>query len=150
MQKWLIVTISGDKVFLKIILDPFAPTTVQLEFIGPQEEVSILRQKYNEKIGEWDPDSDVYANILRMFALTFLPYHPASDPNAKEQKECSICFEFNLDNSYPIITCYNPKCVCVFHLICLKKWFATLDDTKTFYTIATGACPYCKQKLQTF
>lgn len=125
------------------------PSNVQLNFIGPIEEVGLLRRTYCEKIDEWEVDASVHKNLLRMFDLIYFPYRPDCNPNLVDNKSCSICFEFNLDGTYPIITCFNPSCEVIFHIICLRKWFETLSDTKTFSfcTVTCGLCPYCKQKL---
>lgn len=140
--------ISDDKVFLKVTLDPYVPSNVQLNFIGPLEEVEGLRRIYCQKMDDWDVEVGAYKNLLRMFDLLYFPYRP--DCQSQENQSCSICFEFNLESTYPIITCFNANCEVVFHAACLQQWFETLADTKTFCTVTSGLCPYCKQKLTMF
>lgn len=146
----LFVSSSDEKVFLKVTLDPYVPSNVQLNFIGPLEEVDSLRRTYCQKMDDWDVDVGAYKNLLHMFDLMYFPYRPDCQSHLSENKTCSICFEFNLDNTYPIITCFNPNCEVIFHSICLNKWFETLTETKTFCTVTSGLCPYCKQKLTMF
>lgn len=145
--KYFLSYLADEKVFLKITLDPYVPSNVQLNFIGPLEEVDTLRRTYCQKIDYWDVDVGAHKNLLHMFDLLYFPYRPDCKSHLAENKTCSICFEFNLDNTYPIITCFNPNCEVLFHAICLHKWFETLADTKTFCTVTSGLCPYCKQKL---
>lgn len=142
--------LPDEKVFLKVTLDPFVPSNVQLNFIGPLEEVESLRRIYCEKIDDLDVDESVHKNLLRIFDMLYFPYRPDCSSKLANKRTCSICFEFNLDNTYPIITCFNANCEVIFHSICLQKWFDTLTDTKTFCTVTSGLCPYCKQKLSMF
>lgn len=57
---------------------------------------------------------------------------------------CNICFTYRFDGQIPLISCDNENCNVVFHKVCLKKWFATINDTKTVLDITFGICPFCK------
>lgn len=140
--------ILDEKVFLKITMDPYVPSNVQLKFIGPSEEVSGLRQTYLQRIGDWDTEVGAYKNLLRMFDILFFPYRPTD--SSWENKACGICYEVHLDGTYPIITCFNYNCQVVFHSTCLGKWFQTFANSKVFCTVASGECPYCTQKLSLY
>lgn len=58
---------------------------------------------------------------------------------------CSICYTYRFAGQIPIVACDNDKCALNYHLICLKEWFATLQDTKEFLDLTSGRCPSCKE-----
>lgn len=58
---------------------------------------------------------------------------------------CNICYTYRLNNQIPIVSCDNEKCSMIFHTGCLKEWFSSLRDTKTFLNMTSGRCPSCKE-----
>ncbi|KAI8130016.1 hypothetical protein FF38_11800 [Lucilia cuprina] len=140
-----------DKVYLKLqFADPFSPlSSMSVHIIGPTQEVTHLRRIYSEGLRDWDGDLDVHKNLLRIFDLCFFPMTPAEDSQTASQF-CNICYCYKLENGeIPIVSCDNNHCSLIFHAVCLKEWFNTLADGKTFLDVAFGACPFCKAKLST-
>lgn len=60
-------------------------------------------------------------------------------------EHCNICYMTRMKNQIPIITCDNEKCALIFHPLCLKEWFSSVRDTKTFLNMTSGRCPSCKE-----
>lgn len=58
---------------------------------------------------------------------------------------CSICYMHRLDEQIPIISCDNEKCHLIYHTECIRKWFSTIKDSKTFLNVTSGRCPLCKE-----
>ncbi|XP_058121419.1 uncharacterized protein LOC131263267 [Anopheles coustani] len=140
----------NQKVFLKISLHPLQPEAVDLVFIGPTKQVADLREIYNEKQDEWDPECNVYTNLLRIFDIIAFPMRPTDqvDDGTNNEENCGICMGYRDDqNRIPIISCDNDKCSSIFHIDCLKEWFSTQRESKQFFTISIGHCPYCKHKI---
>ncbi|KAH8337380.1 hypothetical protein KR059_008627, partial [Drosophila kikkawai] len=141
-----------ERVFLKVtIVDPFACiASMALKIIGPTEEVARLRHVLSDGLGNWDPELDMHKNLLRIFDLCYFPMPEwTDDPKQKEQddedKRCNICFEYRLDGGeVPLVSCDNTKCVLNCHAACLKEWFQTLMEGKTFLEVSFGLCPFCK------
>lgn len=137
-------------IYIKIIVDPMEPSSIVTRLIGPPYRVEVLREQFAQKLIKWDETSDIHTNLLRIFEKIFFPIKPqfldADDSmNELEGTKCSICFAYRMDKQIPYISCDNQKCCSIYHLPCLKKWFSTLPDTKTFCNIAFGTCPYCKE-----
>ncbi|XP_062557505.1 E3 ubiquitin-protein ligase Fancl [Armigeres subalbatus] len=144
---WRIIRFN-QKVFLKITLHPLQPSSVVVAFLGPTIEVEYLRELYNGKLHDWDPESDVYTNLLRIFEIMAFPMRIEQPGNDEEVAACGICMSYRDDqNKIPIISCDNEKCSLIFHIGCLKEWFMSLKDSRTFFAISVGTCPYCKQKV---
>lgn len=59
--------VSDEKVFIKIIINPLSPSNVDIFLIGPTVKIIPFREKYENKISEWNPEVDVHSNLLRMF-----------------------------------------------------------------------------------
>ncbi|XP_049544999.1 E3 ubiquitin-protein ligase FANCL [Anopheles darlingi] len=138
------------KVFLKVALHPLQPTAVDISFIGPTRMVSGLREQYSEKQDEWDTECNVYTNLLRIFDKMSFPMRPIdpAEAGAEGEDDCGICMGYrDTDNRIPIVSCDNEKCSLIFHVFCLKEWFATQRESKKFFTISIGNCPYCKHKI---
>lgn len=135
-----------EKVFLKLqFSDPFSPLgSMSVHIIGPTPEVSQLRRVYSEGLRDWDGELDVHKNLMRIFDLCFFPMPPTDDTEDSLQF-CNICYSYKLERGdIPIISCDNAHCSLIFHAECLKEWFNTLADGKTFLDVAFGACPFCK------
>ncbi|XP_052859643.1 E3 ubiquitin-protein ligase FANCL [Anopheles cruzii] len=136
-----------QKVFLKIVLHPLQPSSIDITFIGPTRLVSKLREKYNEKQEEWDTESRVYTNLVRIFDIISFPIRPMQLAGAERSEDgddaCGICMVYkDSDNRIPFISCDNEKCSLIFHVSCLKE-----KESKQFFTVSIGNCPYCKQKI---
>ncbi|XP_017071920.2 uncharacterized protein LOC108108383 [Drosophila eugracilis] len=146
-----------DRVYLKLTIgDPFACiASMALQIIGPTDEVAQLRQVLSEGLGNWDSEVDIHKNLLRMFDLCFFPMPdwcdgPKQDEEDNEELRCNICFSYRLDSGeVPLVSCDNPKCVLRCHAGCLKEWFQTQMEGKTFLEVSFGLCPFCKAKLST-
>lgn len=149
-----------ERVFLKITFaDPFAPlASMTINIIGPTREISSLRTIYSNGLQDWDPEMDIHKNLLRIFNLCYFPMPPVSnvcenvsvnslaEPEI-EQKCCSICYSYELDDDdgeIPIISCDNSRCSLISHISCLRRWFNTLADGKTYLNVTFGICPFCK------
>lgn len=135
-----------EKVFLKLqFSDPFSPlSSMSVHIIGPTLEVTQLRRVYSEGLRDWDGELDVHKNLLRIFDLCFFPMTPNEGPQTSMQY-CNICYCYKLEHGeIPIVSCDNNHCSLIFHAACLKEWFSTLTDSKTFLDVAFGACPFCK------
>ncbi|TDG48462.1 hypothetical protein AWZ03_005207 [Drosophila navojoa] len=143
-----------ERVYLKLtIADPFASyASMAVQIIGPTEEVVHLRHVLSDGLGNWDIELDMHKNLLHIFDMCYFPM-PAEDELKKdndEQQRCNICFEYRLDNGeVPLVSCDNSRCVLKCHASCLKEWFDTLVEGKTFLEVSFGQCPFCKAKLST-
>ncbi|XP_055599751.1 uncharacterized protein LOC129748960 [Uranotaenia lowii] len=141
---WRIIKYN-KKVFLKITIHPLQPSSVIVAFIGPTHEIEDLRKKYDSKLEDWDQSTNVYTNLLRIFEIMSFPMRYAQ---TDEHDICGICMTSKDDSEViPLISCDNDKCMLIFHFSCLKQWFSSLKDSRTFFAISIGKCPYCKQKV---
>lgn len=140
-----------DRVYLKVtIADPFASYgSMAVQIIGPTEEVAQLRHVLSEGLSSWDTELDMHKNLLRVFDLCYFPM-PAGGgdldhPQKDDEQHCNICFVYRLDNGeVPLVSCDNSRCVLKCHAECLKEWFDTLIEGKTFLEVSFGLCPFCK------
>uniref|UniRef100_A0A182PQ83 Ubiquitin-like domain-containing protein n=1 Tax=Anopheles epiroticus TaxID=199890 RepID=A0A182PQ83_9DIPT len=85
------------KVFLKISLHPLLPAAVDIGFFGPTKQVAKLREIYNEKQDDWDPECNVYTNLLRIFNIIAFPMRPPVDESQQVQlgeDSCGICMNY--------------------------------------------------------
>ncbi|XP_030376259.1 E3 ubiquitin-protein ligase FANCL [Scaptodrosophila lebanonensis] len=144
-----------DRVYIKLsIADPFAiHSSMELQIIGPTEEVSHLRHVLSDGLSSWDIELSIHNNLLRIFDLCYFPM-PLSDLSTskaeEEQQHCNICYVYRLDGGeVPLVSCDNTRCVLKCHAACLKKWFNSLSGGKTFLEVSFGLCPFCKAKLST-
>uniref|UniRef100_A0A182JMK0 RING-type domain-containing protein n=1 Tax=Anopheles atroparvus TaxID=41427 RepID=A0A182JMK0_ANOAO len=140
----------NQKVFFKISLHPLQPSAVDIVFIGPTRQVAELRGKYDEKQDEWDPECNVYTNLLRIFDIIAFPMRPTeqTENGTNNDENCGICMAYRDEHSrIPIISCDNDKCSLIFHIRCLKEWFSMQRESKQFFSISIGHCPYCKHKM---
>ncbi|KAH8388196.1 hypothetical protein KR093_000108 [Drosophila rubida] len=139
-----------DRVYLKLtIADPFASYgSMSLQIIGPTEEVAQLRHVLSDGLGSWDMELDMHKNLLRIFDICYFPMR--SDLGqllqaSEEEQHCNICYVYRLDTGeVPLVSCDNARCVLKCHAACLKEWFDTLIDGKTFLEVSFGLCPFCK------
>ncbi|XP_032307462.1 uncharacterized protein LOC6499925 isoform X2 [Drosophila ananassae] len=148
-----------DRVYLKVTsLDPFACFgSMEIKIIGPTDEVSRLRHVLSDGLGNWDSELDMYKNLLRIFDLLFFPMpdwvddqDQKKDEEDDEELRCNICFSYRLEKGeVPLVSCDNAKCVLKCHAACLKEWFQTQLEGKTFLEVSFGLCPFCKAKLST-
>lgn len=155
---------------MKIKIDPFEPRSITATFYGPSISVERYRKMYLDRIDDWNANDDIYRNLLKifgillynylfkkkknnilsciLFGLLFLdlitfPQRSIYDKNIEEH--CNICYSYRIAGQIPIVSCDNKKCSLIFHTICLKEWFTTLRDTKTFLNMTSGRCPSCKE-----
>ncbi|XP_073816286.1 E3 ubiquitin-protein ligase Fancl isoform X2 [Musca autumnalis] len=150
-ENWRLFVLK-ERIFIKLqFSDPFTPlTSMSVHIIGPTTEVTQLRRVYSEGLRDWDSELDVHKNLLRIFDLCFFPMPPNDEAEMDDQGYCNICYSYKLDSGeIPIVSCDNAQCNLIFHAVCLKEWFSTLADGKTFLEVAFGACPFCKSKLST-
>ncbi|XP_058448405.1 E3 ubiquitin-protein ligase FANCL [Malaya genurostris] len=144
---WRIIKFS-QKVFLKLIFHPLQPSSIVVNFFGPSKEVEYLRELYDDKIEDWDPESDVYTNLLRTLEIMSFPMRNQDDTVDGETSNCGICLTYRDDHErIPIVSCDNDKCLQIFHISCLKGWLLSLARSKMFFSISIGTCPYCKHKV---
>ncbi|KAH8311244.1 hypothetical protein KR044_005204 [Drosophila immigrans] len=139
-----------DRVYLKLsIADPFASYgSMALQIIGPTEEVAQLRHVLSDGLGSWDMELDMHKNLLRIFDLCYFPMRSdlgQLQAAPEEEQHCNICYVYRLDTGeVPLVSCDNSRCVLKCHAACLKEWFDTLIDGKTFLEVSFGLCPFCK------
>ncbi|XP_034485090.1 E3 ubiquitin-protein ligase FANCL [Drosophila innubila] len=146
-----------ERVYLKVtIADPFASYgSMAVQIIGPTEEVAQLRHVLSDGLSSWDTELDMHKNLLRIFDLCYFPMPAGAELDQlleknEEEKHCNICYVYRLDTGeVPLVSCDNPRCVLKCHAACLKEWFDTLIDGKTFLEVSFGLCPFCKAKLST-
>ncbi|XP_049299646.1 E3 ubiquitin-protein ligase FANCL, partial [Anopheles funestus] len=140
-----------QKVFLKISLHPLQPAAVDIAFFGPTKQVANLREIYDEKQDDWDPECNVHTNLVRIFNIIAFPMRPAgnlSESVQTNEENCGICMNYHdADDRVPIISCDNEQCNLIFHIHCLKEWFSTQRESKKIFTISIGNCPYCTHKI---
>uniref|UniRef100_A0A182YP25 Uncharacterized protein n=1 Tax=Anopheles stephensi TaxID=30069 RepID=A0A182YP25_ANOST len=143
-----------QKVFLKLSLHPLQPAAVDIAFFGPTKQVAKLREVYDERQDDWDPECNVYTNLLRIFNIIAFPMRPtvcdqsSNGLQTGEDSSCGICMNYHdADDRVPIISCDNEQCTLIFHIHCLKEWFATQRESKKIFTISIGNCPYCTHKI---
>lgn len=60
---------TESNVFVKIIVDPFAPSSLEIVIAGPSYKIGKFRQLYDDRIRDWDPSLDIHKNLLRVFGL---------------------------------------------------------------------------------
>lgn len=144
-ENWRLFVLK-ERVFLKLQFnDPFSPlNSMSVHIIGPTSEVTNLRRTYSDGLRDWDGELDVHKNLLRIFDLCFFPMPPTENSESSLQF-CNICYCYKLERGeIPIVSCDNPNCSLIYHAACLKEWFNTLADGKTFLDVSFGACPFCK------
>uniref|UniRef100_A0A1B0A9R6 RING-type domain-containing protein n=1 Tax=Glossina pallidipes TaxID=7398 RepID=A0A1B0A9R6_GLOPL len=144
-ENWRMFVLK-ERVFLKIeFKDPFAPlSTMVVNVVGPTEKVGPLRHVFDDGLRDWDPNLNVHKNLLRIFDLCFFPLPSAIDSEPLSIF-CHICCCHNSElGDIPIVSCDNANCSLIFHTSCLKKWFTTLKESKTFLHVAFGFCPFCR------
>jgi E3 ubiquitin-protein ligase FANCL len=130
----------SKKIFLRVDLNPLNASAVIVKIIGPSDDIEPLRRQYITRSEDWDIDQNVHNNLLRIFDIVYFPV----PHQVEEETCCNICYTYRLDNQIPIISCDNPRCDLIFHYVCLREWFATLESSKTFLKITMGSCPFCK------
>ncbi|KAM8704758.1 hypothetical protein ACLKA7_009246 [Drosophila subpalustris] len=146
-----------ERVYLKVtIADPFANhNSIAVQIIGPTEEVAQLRHVLSDGLSNWDAELDMHKNLLRIFDLCYFPMPAGVELDQlmeknEDDQHCNICYVYRLDTGeVPLVSCDNPRCVLKCHAACLKEWFDTLIDGKTFLEVSFGLCPFCKAKLST-
>ncbi len=98
--------------------------------------------RFSVRKWQWTRNYDHNEWILWM---VFFPMNHDDNDN-EDMLACNICGMFRMDDSIPMITCDNSKCDLVFHVGCLKQWWAMFSDSKTFLHIELGTkCPMCKE-----
>lgn len=80
---------------IKVTLDPLAPRApCQVSYMGPQEEVALLRRCFTRNLVSWDPAKLVRLNLQSVLETTFI------EPNTTEDlsylNECGICYSYQL------------------------------------------------------
>lgn len=150
-ENWRIFKLT-ESVFIKIQVDPFCPSSVEINFIGPTYEIERYREMYNERANNWDPEMDLHKNILKIFDIFYLPMKNSGEmfnESSVPGSECNICMSYlsGEDGRVPIISCDNQKCETIYHATCLNRWFSLQSDGKTFLAVSVGKCPFCKEKL---
>lgn len=146
------------------------PSSISATFFGPTKTTEYYRDLYRERIHDWNTNDDIHRNLLRVFGncqykslsigiselntiknlriselfLADKISFPLKD-GEDSINNCSICYTYRLCNQIPIISCDNEKCQLIYHTMCLKEWFSTIRDSKTFLNVTSGKCPFCKE-----
>lgn len=138
---------------MHIVVDPLAAASIVCTIIGPSYGTGRFRELYDQRVRDWDPNIDIHQNLLRIFGLSFFPVRPtkdgASDPDAEAEPDCGICLQYHCEQQVPFVSCDNERCLVVYHTMCLRNWFRTLPDSRTFLDVTFGTCPYCREKMST-
>lgn len=135
-------SVAAENVFVRITVDPLAPTAIVCTIVGPSYSTGRFRQLYDERASNWDVDLDIHQNLLRIFGLPFFPVRPLDAGDAT--MNCGICLEYRHERQIAFVSCDNEKCFVMYHPACLRRWFQTLPDARTFLDVTFGTCPYCK------
>ncbi|XP_053674128.1 E3 ubiquitin-protein ligase FANCL [Anopheles nili] len=139
-----------QKVFLKVALHPLQQTAVDIAFFGPTKLVAKLRETYDDRQKDWDPEYNVYTNLLRIFNMIAFPMRPTGPVGSASECEtsCGICMDYHdTDDHIPIISCDNDQCKLIFHVHCLREWFSAQRESKKMFSISIGKCPFCTHKI---
>uniref|UniRef100_A0A182M860 Ubiquitin-like domain-containing protein n=1 Tax=Anopheles culicifacies TaxID=139723 RepID=A0A182M860_9DIPT len=85
-----------QKVFLKISLHPLQPAAVDIAFFGPTKQVAKLREIYDEKQDDWDPECNVYTNLVRIFNIIAFPMRSAAGEQSDHANKVHLTFRWKI------------------------------------------------------
>ena len=159
---------------IKVSLDPLAPRELcQITYLGPQEEVMVLRKNFGKNMSKWSSDELVRDNLQRVLETTFIA--PDTEEDLSYLNECGICYSYELAatgmqgrlerqpaastsfgrssenvtlaSATPDQICFNRKCGRLFHTACLVSWLQAVPTNKTSFGTLFGNCPYCTESI---
>lgn len=112
--------IIDERVHIKLTVDPFNTSSISVNIIGPINDIAELRERYTERVQDWDTDLDIYKNLLKIFDLMYFPMK--TDMNEEHiDNSCKICYSYRIENEVPLIVCDSVKCNSFFHASCLRE-----------------------------
>lgn len=138
-------------VSMTITIDPWSNASIpNLQFLGPERLVQGFRQNVAENLINWNSDTDVVQEILKLLGLSHFPARP-TETNKEEillcnTGECCICFSLRLNEKLPDIICENASCEQVFHRECLYQWLVSVNSVQIFNDLC-GQCPNCEKSI---
>lgn len=130
----------NERVHLKVTVEPFDPSAIEVKFIGPTVDIQVLHDLYDDRVSNWDVEQDAFRNLLRIFDLMYFPMRPNKDDG---EILCNICFSNRLEGQLPLVICDNRNCNLLYHSKCLRDWFSNTKKSKTFWSVTFGECPNC-------
>jgi len=139
----------GRQASLELEVNPACPSAPpEFRFVGAQHVIGIMHERLTAHVGEWDPQTDIRANICK--ALQYeLPQRAASS-ESWEQLECGICYAFQPPDGSegaPDQLCDGENCGQPFHQQCLVEWLRGLQGTRQTFDSLFGECPYCSSSI---
>ncbi|KAK9061923.1 hypothetical protein SSX86_019107 [Deinandra increscens subsp. villosa] len=126
----------------------------ECRFLGSNENVNLLRDKWRRNCNKWSKDKPFAENLANLLECQ-LPGPPGFEKN-DQQIECGICYSQLLpvdDELGPKsggrtdYTCENSTCSKAFHSVCLGDWLRSITTTRQSFDVLFGNCPYCSQPV---
>ncbi|MFS8010763.1 putative chromatin regulator PHD family [Helianthus anomalus] len=126
----------------------------ECRFLGLDENVSLLRDKWRRNCNKWSKDKLFAENLATLLEFQ-LPGPPGVEKN-DQQIDCGICYSQFLpvddelgpkSGSKTDYTCENTTCSKAFHSVCLGDWLRSITTTRQSFDVLFGNCPYCSQPV---
>jgi len=136
----------GSRSSLLVILNPLQPRALpECRFLGADEYVSPLLEKWNHGLFMWDKNKTVLTNLQEILDVDF----PAPTTASLEDfsMDCCICYAYKLNDEVPEVTCSDTRCGQMFHSACLIEWIRSLPNFRQSFNVLFGECPYCSTPL---
>ncbi|KAJ0397953.1 hypothetical protein ATCC90586_002016 [Pythium insidiosum] len=159
-------------VSIQLEIQPQHPRAIcELRFFGNEAAISALRERWTERLFQWEEHLAVPENIERLLDVE-LPSPRTTAPDEFAQ-ECGICYCYRLDNddaqegtaprvnngkphgaseaapasTIPDRLCDNGRCNRPFHERCLFEWLKALPTARQSFNTVFGECPYCREAI---
>ena len=131
----------------------------QIRYMGPQEEVAVLRNNFTKNIGKWSTEELLRRNLENTLEVQFI--EPSDVEDLSFLNECGICYSYHLKgdkdnssvsetedfNTVPDQLCLNKKCGRLYHSSCLITWLQSVPTNKSSFGTLFGNCPYCSESI---
>ncbi|KAF5769605.1 putative chromatin regulator PHD family [Helianthus annuus] len=126
----------------------------ECRFLGLDENVNLLRDKWRRNCNKWSKDKLFAENLATLLEFQ-LPGPPGVEKN-DQQIDCGICYSQFLpvddelgpkSGSKTDYTCENTTCSKAFHSVCLGDWLRSITTTRQSFDVLFGNCPYCSQPV---
>ncbi|GLE00928.1 hypothetical protein PINS_up009725 [Pythium insidiosum] len=154
-------------VSIQLEIQPQRPRAIcELRFFGNEAAISALRERWSERLFQWEEHLSVPENIERLLGVEL----PSSRTTATDEfaQECGICYCYRLEvedaseqatmppptakDAAPVSTipdrlCDNSHCNRPFHERCLFEWLKALPTARQSFNTVFGECPYCREAI---
>lgn len=126
----------------------------ECRFMGPDENVNLLRDKWRKNCKKWLKEKTFAENLSNLLEVQ-LPGPPGVEKN-EQQIECGICYSQFLPVDDELgaksggktdISCENSICNKAFHSVCLVDWLRSITTTRQSFDVLFGNCPYCSEPV---